>query len=74
MERARGNPVNALLVLLHLLEGDAEGFRHFLSGSCRPSAKRHATARRRAYRQSWAVFACRKNLPVMQVLPLVLYT
>ena len=28
MERARGNPVNALLVLLHLLEGDAKGFRH----------------------------------------------
>ena len=29
MERARGNAVRALLVLLYLLEGDAEGFRHF---------------------------------------------
>jgi hypothetical protein len=28
MERARGNAVRALLVLLHLLEGDAKGFRH----------------------------------------------
>ena len=28
MEHARGNAVRALLVLLHLLEGDAKGFRH----------------------------------------------
>ena len=46
--------------------------RRFLSTRAKIHVlERHATACRRAYRQRWAVLACRKYLPVMQAIAVV---